>query len=104
MAWCPMTVTDEPRWIGGYASMRQGVYIIAGLITEWLLVKATHAPLVGAVMLGVTPGSVAYFFGWQQHPKTHEYMDRSLLRWWRYRRQTKVFLYRRRTVGGQQSG
>jgi len=104
MAWCPMTVTDEPRWIGGLLSMRQGAYVLAGGVAEALLVKASHAPAAGAVLLAVLPFSLVYLLGWQKHNRTHEYLDRSLLRWWRYRGQTKVYVYRRRAGHGQGAG
>ena len=95
MAWCPMTVTEEPLWIGGYLSMRQGAYVLLGGIAEAVLVAQLHASAVGAVFLGILPGTAAYLLGWHRHPRTHEYLDRTALRWWRFRRATKVFVYRR---------
>lgn len=93
--WHPKTVTEEPLLLGGFASLRQGAYAIGGIVLAAGLGVSLHPPWLIVALLLMAAGVIAYGLGWRKHPRTGEYLDRTLVRSLRYSRQCHIYLYRR---------
>ena len=102
--WCPVTVDDDPKWIGGVMTIRQGVYAAVAVIVGIVLVGVLHRVWVLGLFLAVLPGLAAYLLGWMVHKRSGEMMDRAIVLGRRFRRSDKVYLHKGAASNGGLAG
>ena len=92
--WCPITVDEEPKWINGVMTIRQGVYasgaVLAGI---GIFVLLQHAWILSLILAAV-PALAAYAVGWNVHAPSGETLDRAILLAYRFKKSQKIFLDR----------
>gem|GEM_PF-3906457 len=102
--WCPITMDDDPKWIGGIMTIRQGVYAAAAVIVGIGLVALLRHVWILGLFLGSIPALFAYVLGWSVHRRSGEMMDRALLLGRRFRRSDKVYFHRGDADDGEVAG
>ena len=99
--WVPKTPDREERIFGGVLSLRQGVYLLASLLAaagaEALLpLRGLSLPGLIARLLAALPvvlaGTLAALGRIGRYDMN---LDEALVRWWRWRRSARRYVYRR---------
>lgn len=99
--WVPKTPDREERIFGGILSLRQAVYLLGALlaVAGAEAVLPLRGPGAGALSLRLLLGALAALpglllaFGRIAHYELN--LDEALLRWWRWRRVPRRYVFRR---------
>ncbi|MGB9886299.1 MAG: PrgI family protein [Moorellales bacterium] len=91
----------EEKIIGGFLSLRQFLYLLAGVGFGAMAASALPGPLVLRAVPVVVFGAGALFLGCFEVPGMGLTADRCIALWWKFRKERKEYPYlRRRAVCG----
>jgi hypothetical protein len=93
----PLSITEEPKHIGGKISLRQFFYLVAGFATSYAWIKLSLLLNLGlwVWMPALLPMIAAIMLAFVRIDRIGGGLDRYLFFWFMYRTQPQKYVYHR---------